>query len=59
MTAYGIYTKNFAQAEQIEIQVDVVDLLVNEIKIEKIEIQQTTLLVYTKARALTAIYYFK
>jgi uncharacterized protein involved in outer membrane biogenesis len=41
-TVCGLYV-NAAQAEQIEVRVNVLGLLSNEINIDKIEIQQATL----------------
>jgi hypothetical protein len=43
---WHLHKRTLLIAEQIELQVDVFDLLVNEISIEKIEIQQATLHLY-------------
>ena len=43
---WHLHKRTLLKAAQIEIRVDVVDLLVNEISIEKIEIQQATIHLY-------------
>jgi len=49
---WHLHKRTLLKAAQIEIQVDVVDLLVNEISIEKIEIQQATLHLYKSKNGL-------